>query len=38
MKRFAKLYGMEYGGMAMNKSEADRLEKVYKERAAGDKI
>ena len=27
MKRFAKLYGMEYGGMAMNKSEADRLGK-----------
>ena len=25
MKRFAKLYGMEYGGMATNKSEAEKL-------------
>ena len=27
MKRFAKLYGMEYAGMAMDKSEAERLGK-----------
>ena len=25
MKRFAKLYGMEYAGMAMDKKEAARL-------------
>lgn len=27
MKRFAALYGMEYGGMAMNKGEAGKLGK-----------
>ncbi len=27
MKRFAALYGMEYGGMATNKGEADKLGK-----------
>ena len=27
MKRFAGLYGMEYGGMATNKGEADKLGK-----------
>ena len=28
MKRFAALYGMTYGGMATNKSEAEKLSKT----------
>lgn len=28
MKRFASLYGMTYGGMVMNKADADKLEKT----------